>query len=61
MTLLSKYHYDLMEQFEKEFSGRKDKEQKALWSQGNIYQDGQYNQLFLAYRKGVALGRAMEF
>jgi hypothetical protein len=45
--------------FEREFSGRRDKESKDLWPMGRIYQDGQVNDLFLAYRKGYALARAV--
>jgi len=58
MTLFSREHYELIEMFEREFSGRKDKEPKELWSKGVIYQDGMVNQMFLAYRKGYAMGRA---
>jgi len=60
MTLLSKDHYDLMAMFEQEFKGlRLDREQdKTRWAKGNVYQSGETNQLFLAYRKGFAYGRA---
>lgn len=59
MTLFSQGHYDLIAMFEREFTGlRLDKEDKALWSKGNIYQSGEANQLFLAYRKGFALAKA---
>ena len=58
MTLFSKAHYDLLEMFEHEFKGegRFDRETKDLWPKGNIYQNGEINRLFLAYRKGYALG-----
>lgn len=57
MTLLSKEHYDLMVQFEQEFSHRRvDREDKAFWPKGHVYQDGMTNELFLAYRRGYALG-----
>lgn len=57
--LLSKDHYGLMAMFEKEFSHRRlDKEPKALWVQGSVYQDGQTNELFLAFRKGCAYGKS---
>lgn len=60
MTLNTKEHYDLMAQFEKEFSHhRLDKEPKDLWSKGNVYQNGQANELFLAYRRGYAYGAAV--
>ncbi|HWK88341.1 MAG TPA: hypothetical protein VNP72_00050 [Longimicrobium sp.] len=54
-------HYDLIEQFEKEFrgTGRMDRESKEYWQRGRVYQDGQVNELFLAYRRGYALGKAV--
>lgn len=61
MTLFSKDHEDLMAMFEKEFAGecRMDKEDKARWAKGNVYQSGEANSLFLAYRRGVAYGKAV--
>lgn len=59
MKLLSQEHYDLMSQFERTFSGRLDKEDKSLWPMGVVYQDGQVNELFKAYRHGYALGKAI--
>lgn len=56
--LLTKEHYDLMAQFEREHSGRFDKEDKALWLKGIIYQDGRVNELFLVYRRGYAFCEA---
>lgn len=57
--LLTKEHYDLMGQFEREFKHRRtDKEPKAYWPKGVIYQDGHTNELFLAYRRGYAMGKA---
>ena len=56
--LKSKEHYDLIEQFEKDFSHRRlAKEPKELWAKGNVFQDGQTNELFLAYRTGYAYGK----
>ena len=53
-------HYDLMAQFEKEFSHcRLDREDKAMWPRQIIYQNGQTNELFLAYRRGYAYGAAI--
>ena len=61
MTLKTQEHYALMEQFEKEFRTlRLDKEPKQLWSKGVIYQNGNTNEIFLAYRQGYAFGRAVE-
>lgn len=61
MTLTSKEHYELIAQFEKQFSHhRLDKESKELWTKGNVYQDGLANELFLAFRMGVSYGQAVE-
>lgn len=59
MSIGSKDFYELLEMFEKEFSGyRLDREAKEFWAKGNVYQSGETNALFLAYRRGVAYGRA---
>lgn len=58
MTLLSKEHYELIAQFDKDFSHcRLDKEEKSLWSIGQIYQNGETNNLFKAYRMGHSYGK----
>jgi len=60
MGIKDKEHYDLMAMFEREFNGygRLDHEKdKTIWAMGNVYEDGHINQLFLAYRKGYALGK----
>lgn len=61
MTLFAKEHYEIMENFEREFrkEGRLDKEDKELWSKGCVYQNVEMNRLFLAYRRGVAFGVAI--
>lgn len=56
--LKTQEHYDLMAMFERDFSGRMDKERKELWAQGIVYQDGNVNELFKAYRLGYAYGKA---
>lgn len=56
--LKSQEHYDLMAAFERTHRGRMDKEPKESWSRGIIYQDGQVNELFLAYRNGYAYSQA---
>lgn len=57
MTLFSQDHYELIAMFEREFKGhRLDKEAKEMWSKGCIFQNGETNNLFVAYRKGYALG-----
>lgn len=56
--LLTKEHYALMDSFEREHKHRRLSREKSkeLWKSGNVYEDGQVNDLFLAYRKGYALG-----
>ena len=50
-----------MKQFEQDFKGeRLDKEGKELWSAGHMYQDGNVNKLFLAYRLGYAFRKSAE-
>jgi hypothetical protein len=54
-------HIDLIAMFEREpeYKGRRlDKESKASWARGVIYQDATLNELFLAYRRGYAFGKA---
>ena len=59
MTISSRDHFELMNMFEREFSHlRLDREDKALWPKGAVYQNGEANNLFLAYRRGAAYGRA---
>lgn len=59
MTILAREHYELMAMFEREFKDlRLDREDKAYWPKGNVYQNGETNKLFLAYRRGFAYGRA---
>ena len=53
-------HIDLMTMFEREFKGmRLDRETKDLWPRGRVYQNGETNEMFLAYRKGYAFGKAI--
>lgn len=60
MTLGSQEHYDLIFQFDKEFSHRRlDKEPKNMWKLGHVYQDGSANDLFLAYRRGFAFAKTV--
>jgi hypothetical protein len=60
--LNTKEHYDLMAQFEKEFKHcRLDRERdKELWKAGQVYENGETNELFKAYRIGYTLGRVIE-
>lgn len=60
MTMTGKDHYELMTQFEQQFSDRRlNRESKELWSKCRVYQDGQTNDLFLAFRRGAAYGIAI--
>ena len=53
-------HIELMQMFEKEYTGfRNDKEPKDLWPKGIVYQDGKANEIFLAYRRGYAYGKVI--
>lgn len=56
--LKTQEHIDLIAMFEREHKGRHDKEPKELWPMGRIYQNGEMNELFLAYRRGYAYGKA---
>ena len=58
--LFSKEHYDLMTQFEKDCKDlgvRFQREDKEIWKNGHIYQNGDTNNLFIAYRRGHAFGK----
>ena len=66
MHLGTQEHYDIIDAFERAFkhnkrfrSGRLDKEDKTLWAKSTVYQDAEVNFLFLAFRHGVAYGKAM--
>ncbi len=58
-TIGSKEHYELLAQFEKNFSHmRLDREQdKSLWKIGQVYEDGETNALYTAYILGYMHGR----
>lgn len=56
----SQEFYDLVAMFDRDFKGsRLDKEAKDMWPKGFVYQHGEVNQLFLAYRRGFAYGKAI--
>lgn len=58
MTLLSQEHYDLIAMFDRIYKGeRLDKEAKDMWAKGYVYQNGEVNRLFLAFRQGAAYGK----
>ena len=59
MTVGSKEHDEMIKTFDKEYSGfRLEKEDKTLWEKGVIYQNGEVNNMFRAFRFGYAAGRA---
>lgn len=60
--LKTQEHTDLIAMFERELriTGRyAEKESKEIWPAGRIYQHGETNELFLAYRRGYAYGKAI--
>lgn len=58
MNINSKEHHELIEHFERLCStGRTDKEPKELWPKGYVYQDGETNHKFIAFRQGYALAK----
>jgi hypothetical protein len=60
--LKTKEHYELMDEFEKEYSHRRlAREDKDMWPRGAVYQDGATNELFRAYRQGYAFGIAKQY
>lgn len=58
MKLNDKEHYDLMAQFEKTYSYlRLDREKNFDYQKiGQLYESGETNELFKAYRAGYAFG-----
>lgn len=66
-SLHSQEHYDLIAAFEREFRrgdfpgrGSLEREPKDQWAGGSLYQNGEVNALFLAYRRGYALGKVVQ-
>jgi hypothetical protein len=62
VPVTSQEHYDLIAQFERDPMSkgfRRDKEAKELWSKGYIFQHGELNQMFLMYRRGYVMGKAV--
>ena len=65
VPLKSQEHSELMQQFESQFSKamyglRFDREEKSGWARGNVYEHGEANRLFAAFRSGYVLGKAIE-
>ena len=62
MTIQSADHYEMIEFFDRLFAHlRLDKEPKDMWAKGRIYQNGEANDLFIAFRHGVGYGKSVEF
>jgi len=58
MTLGTKEHYEILDAFEKSYRHyRLDREEKALWAKGQIYQSGETNSLYRAFILGYSFGR----
>ena len=59
MKLLGSEHYAIMLQFEKDFySMRLDREKNTdLWKIGQVYENGETNKLFSAYRMGYSFSK----
>jgi len=60
MQIKTQEHIDLMEFFERRYSHlRLDREAKEFWPKGRIYQNGEANDLFVAFREGAAYGKSV--
>jgi hypothetical protein len=59
MMIGTKEHYDLLNMFERSIAKhhRKEREDKSLWKKGVIYQDGNVNNMYLAFISGYSYGR----
>lgn len=58
LRLGSKEHEEIMKMFEKIYSYlRLEREPISMWSKKIIYQNGETNELFLAYRAGYSYGK----
>lgn len=58
LRLESKEHEELMKMFEKIYSYlRLDRENRNMWREKIIYQNGEANELFLAFRVGYSYGK----
>lgn len=57
----SREHYELMEHFERTIGRhlRVDRETKEMWHCGSVYQNGEANNLFIAYREGYSLHKCI--
>ena len=58
---MNKEHHEIMAVFERTIGKghRLDHEDRALWARGCVYQNGEVNELFKAFRSGFALAKSM--
>lgn len=53
-------HYDAIAMFDRTYTHlRLDKEAKAMWKTGHVYQNGETDALFAAYLRGYALAKSI--
>jgi len=57
MEIKDKEHYDLMNEFDKQFKVIPKREPKELWAKGFLYQHGETNKAFIAFRHGYGLAK----
>lgn len=58
MQIHTQEHIEIMKSFEAlKLGSRYETEPKDLWVKGNIYQCGETNKLFIAFRHGYSNGR----
>src|SRR5690606_10690776 len=59
VDLFDKEHYELLEQFEREYQLKPDarEKDKAWWKRGHIYSNGEINRDFQNYRRGYSFGK----
>lgn len=66
MNIGSKDHYEAIAMFDKIVQAsptlrvRLEKEDRAIWAKGRVYQDENANVAFAAFLQGVAWGRATQ-
>jgi hypothetical protein len=60
MKVGTKEHYELMEQFERDYPHlRLDRENGSLWTSGMFYENGETNNYFKFYSAGYSFGRSV--
>lgn len=63
MNIGSKEHYEILENFEKQFSqyNLTREENKDLWKKGYVYANGETNKLYQGFLSGYAFARCIYF